>query len=531
MLKKILIFLGAVAAVLNIYSLGLLNDIKVETKTGKTEIVLDIDKVVNFTDFSITAPDIIVVDLIAIDNGMPGYYYQLNTQSGVKSLEIMKDEASNFLRVMIELDKRYKYSKEYRGNSVVITLDNAVSAENPTWRASENEAMTKAAKNELDQFKNEYIITMDVENADVVTLLRGISNYVGLNIVISNQVKGNVTVHVKDVPWKDLFDMVTRLAGLTYEEYPNMIRVGTFKEFAIEQSAMEESLPMVTRVYKLEFANPSDIQKALTPLITRRGRITIDARTNSIIVNDVSDVQAKVQSIIEKLDQKNLQVEIVVKVVELTRTTQKQLGINWSIDNVGISTANVTGGASLSQPMGGGTVSIGTIRNFGQINATLDALEIAGNSKTISNPRVTATNNEEAEILGGKQFFVQSMDAQGNVASNQYTVGTILRVTPHVNSTNDITLEIYAELSTVEGETTTRPVINTTQAQTIQMVQDGETVVMGGFVISQDSRRETGFPLLRSIPIIGHLFKSDTSNKDLKEVLIFLTPHIVQDIE
>lgn len=532
MFKKTLFVLTLISVFCSVSALGLLQDIEIRPAGNKTEIVLELDKVVNFTDFSITSPDIIVFDLIAVDNGLTGSYYEINNNSGLKSIEIMKDNESNFLRIMFEINDRYSYNKAYKGNSIIITLDNNVSGFD-AWNASENSAAMKENEQSISTLKTDYNITMDVENADVVTLLRGIADYIGINLVMSNSVSGNVTIHVEDVPWKDLFDMITRMAGLTYEEFPNMIRVGTYKEFATEQTAMQESLPLTTKVYKLEYATPRDMTAALKPVLSKRGVITTDDRTNSILVKDISDVHKKIQSIIAEVDKKNLQVEIVVKVVEINHDVSRSLGIDWNIANVGMSQANVVGGVGVNAPisLSAADVSIGTVRNFAQIDAILQTLEISGKSKTLSNPRITATNNTPANILGGTQFFVQSVDANGNIVNTQYTVGTILDVTPHVNSMKDITLDIEAELSTVSDPTSSRPSINTTNAKTVQMVQDGETVVMGGFVLEQESRTETGIPLLRSIPIIGHLFKSDETIKKSKEVLIFISPHIVKTID
>lgn len=529
MFRKSFFLFAALILVLNVSALGLLNDIDVSTVTGQTEIKLTLDKIANFTDFAITSPNIIVFDLIAIDNGLSGGYYSVSNGSGVKNIEIIKDFETNFLRVMVEVDDKYQYSKEYRGNDVIIRLDNSVRSDIATWKSSQNAPTTKEESGSITDTKSEYLISLDVENADVVTLLRGVAEYVGVNLVMSNQVSGKVTVHVKDVPWKDLFDMVTRLAGLTYDEYPNMIRVGTFNEFAKEQTAMQDALPLDIKVYKLEFAKPGLIMNALRPVLSKRGIITIDDRTNAIVVKDIIDVHNKILKIVEELDKKNLQVEIVVKVVEVSRNDTKSLGISWSLNNVGI--GQVVGSAGITNNIAGaGTVNIGTIRDFAQINATLDALEVLGKSKTVSNPRITATNNTQAEILGGKEFFVTSTGIDGSITSTKYTVGTILNVIPHVNSSQDITLEIQAELSTVQNEASA-PTINITKAKTVQMVVDGETVVMGGFILNEETRTESGFPLLRAIPIIGHLFKTDVTRNDSKEVLIFITPHIMKSIE
>ncbi|HAF07477.1 MAG: Type II and III secretion system protein [candidate division TA06 bacterium 32_111] len=533
MVKRIFILSFVLFLSLSAFSLGLLNEIEVSTSTGKTQVRFSLDKIANFTDFSITSPNMIVIDLIGIDNGLNGGYYKVNNGSGIVSFEIIKDYETNFLRVIIETDDKYSYSKEYIGNDIVVTLDKLSKADIPLWKASLTQPETKEQVEGATNKNSDFLISLDVENADVVTLLRGIADYVGVNLVISNSVVGRVTVHVKDVPWKDIFDMVTKLAGLTYQEYPNMIRVGTYKEFSSEQTAMQDALPLITTVYRLEFANPKVLQNALKPVLSKRGLITIDERTNSIIVKDIQDVQNRIQKIIEDLDKKNLQVEIVVKVVEIQLNNSKELGISWTLNNVGINQVSIGGGIQGVGPSTptAGTVSIGTTRDFGQLSARLDALEVAGKSKTVSNPRITTTNNTEANILGGKEFFLTTINTDGTVNYTKYTVGTILNVVPHVNSSEDITLEIEAELSTVTADAGGQPIINKTQAKTVQMVSDGETVVMGGFILQEDQRSESGIPILRAIPILGNLFKRDISSKNNKEVLIFITPHIIREVK
>ncbi|GEM_PF-2050050 len=533
MVRRIFVLFFILSLSLYAYSLGLLNDINVNTANGRTEIRLSLDKVANFTDFSITSPNMIVFDLIGIDNGLSGGYFKVNNGSGIISFEIIKDYETNFLRVLIETDDRYTYSKEYNGNDIIIYLNNKVRTDIPVWKASLQQPETKQQEEGITKKNADFLITLDVENADVVTLLRGIADYVGVNLVVSNAVSGRVTVHVKEVPWKDVFDMVTKLTGLTYQDYPNMIRVGTYKEFSSEQTAIQDALPLVTKVYQLEYATPKILQNALKPILSKRGVITIDDRTNSIIVKDIQEVHDKVVDVIEDLDKKNLQVEIVVKVVEVQLNNSKELGVSWNLSNVGINEVVVGGGIGGVAPSSvtAGTVNIGTTRDFGQLSAKLDALEVVGKSKTVSNPRITTTNNTVANILGGKEFFLTTINTDGTVNYTKYTVGTILNVIPHVNSAEDITLEIEAELSTVTADAGGQPIINKTQAKTVQMVLDGETVVMGGFILTEDQRSESGIPILRAIPIIGHLFKRDISSKNNKEVLIFITPHIIRDIK
>ncbi len=374
-------------------------------------------------------------------------------------------------------------------------------------------------------------ISLELENADLLTVLRGLAETAGINIIASKNVKGTVTVHLKDVPWIDALDVILKSVGFTYRIDPTgIVRIATGEEFKKEDEIEEMAQEKVTRMYSLEFAKAKDISKVLKKQLTKGGYIEVDERTNSVIVSDIPKVHKMISQMISDLDVPTKQVEIVVKVVEIDASLMNELGIDWTVSNIGIGNQVVVTNAGIqSGPTQTGFVNVGTVPSYAQLMATLGMMEEQHKITTIANPRVTATNNTKAHILGGDKFTIRTVDANGNPVTQMYTVGTKLDVVPHINSMDEITLEISAEMSSVEGAQTNTPIIHTVEANTEQLVKDGETVVMGGFINKTEDKGSVGIPFISKIPVLGMLFGKQSKNVQKKEVLIFITPHIVKN--
>jgi type IV pilus assembly protein PilQ len=157
-------------------------------------------------------------------------------------------------------------------------------------------------------------------------------------------------------------------------------------------------------------------------------------------------------------------------------------------------------------------------------------LEEKGKANTISAPRVSAVDNKKASILGGQRFGIPTRDMAGNTVIQFYTVGTKLEVTPHINSLEEITMEIHAEVSELDRASALagRPIITTSEADTRVLVKDGNTVVIGGFIRKKETKSVRGIPILKNIPIIGALFRETTTTYEDRELLIFITPTIIK---
>jgi type IV pilus assembly protein PilQ len=215
-------------------------------------------------------------------------------------------------------------------------------------------------------------------------------------------------------------------------------------------------------------------------------------------------------------------------------TATRSLGINWNLANLDVFDAGANEEVHITpDPVTGpaGTVKFGTVKSFGSLDATLNALEAANKANIISNPRITTVNNREATVIVGQQIPLIVQDFAGNAVTQLTTIGIKLSVTPHINTGNKITMDVHPEVSDLSSQATVAGgiIINTTMADTRVMVNDGETAVIGGLIRSNESDNNRGVPVLMDIPIIGHLFRTSTKVRQKRELLIFLTPKIIGD--
>ena len=382
-------------------------------------------------------------------------------------------------------------------------------------------------------------ITIDAQGAEIKTVLRTISDFAGKNIVYGPDVKGKVYVHIKDVPWEEALDVLLKAHGYAYREEYGMIRVAEasrlMKEELEAQTAerkKEELLPLITKIIFVNNSNAEELKEALQNIVSSRGKIDVDKGSNALIVNDIERNVEKIEEMVRALDRKTYQVDINAKLAEVDVEATRELGINWGLLNLhtsgfsGMGSASVSSGISLSA----GTLKFGTVRSWGEINAILEMLEQSNKANIISNPRITTMDNREASILVGKEIPLIVADEAGNPITELTKIGIMLRVVPHVNADKTITLDLHPEVSELQSESTAQGgvIISTSEADTRVVVRNGETAVIGGLIkkVKTDLRR--GVPILKDIPIIGGLFSSNSTADKKQELVIFVTPTIVE---
>ncbi len=387
-------------------------------------------------------------------------------------------------------------------------------------------------------------VSMDLENADVITVLRAMAEYSGRNMIVGSDVKGSVSMRLHNVSWGRAFEEIVKASGLVVEESGGIIRVMSPKQATENIRMREQGQELVTVVYPIEFAVASEITGSLAKILSSRGSIQVDKRTNALVINEVSYKQNEIAELIKLLDTATMQVEIMARIVDVDMDVTKDLGINWDITNMASYDNNVQSpgpdvaaaggkGVSIPQLLPTGsrpTISVGTIRSFAQLNATLSVLESKRKANTISNPRITSVNNKEAKIVGGKKIPISLRDESGNTVTSMYTIGMVLTTTPHINSSENITLDVKTEISDLDPTATILGgvVILTNEATTQIVLNDGETAVIGGLLQTKAGKSQSGIPILMDIPIIGALFRSTTTSTAKREILIFLTPHIIK---
>ncbi len=424
-------------------------------------------------------------------------------------------------------------------------------------------------------------ITMDFKEADIKDVLRIISYKSGMNIVSGEDVKGAVTIHLVDVPWQNALDVILRTYGFGYEKEGNIIRVRDLSKLGKEG--------LQTKVFSLSYARAKEASKSLEKMLSERGKIEFDTRTNLLIVTDIPANLSKLKEVIKILDKITPQAMIEAKIIEITLGDSEKLGIDWTMKIAAGGSKRPTTFPFTSEVKGTGTKMFPKVKvpsqlevvdtseysetgqliteskeekmwhklmpgfpsvasdkflfgtlDFSQFRAVLEILNSRADTNIISNLRITTLNNQEAKIFVGQVVpipkYTYSKESGTQVISGykDQEIGIKLVVTPNINDQNYITLSINPSIEQIIGSTGPngeRPIYSTRSAETKVMIKDGQTLVIGGLISEKKIKYRKKVPILGDIPLLGLLFskKEDTLSKT--DLLIFITPHIVRDTE
>lgn len=397
-------------------------------------------------------------------------------------------------------------------------------------------------------------IDMSVREADVVEVLRMFAQISGLNVVIQPGIRGTVTVELNNVPWDQALEQVLKINGLGFELEGNILRiapVGQLRREAQERQELEQakalSVPLNTILRRLSYANATQVATLLRSqggVLSQRGSVIVDRRTNTMIIKELPDFMDAVIAIIETLDTPEPQVMIEARIVETTKRFSRTLGIRWSFlgeasaelgTNTGLEFPNnidADGGVNL---LTGGdnaflNLSLGNVLNSFILDARLQAAEDEGLINILSAPKVATLNNQQASIQSGLQIPVQTV--ANNTVTVQFVNATLeLQVTPQVTAEGTILMDIdiskrEPQLAFAVQGATNAP-ISTKEATTRVMVRDGGTTVIGGIYEVSSDQGEDRVPGLANIPIIGHLFRNKRRTDENEELLIFITPRVI----
>ncbi len=405
---------------------------------------------------------------------------------------------------------------------------------------------------------------LDVTGADLRTVLRAISEFSGRNIVVAQTVRATVTIQLRNVAWQDALKAVLRANGLDYVEDGSVVRVDESGKLNTEKVEREtanartlELVPLETRIVKLNYANASEMTTPLQPALSKRGSIQVERRTNSLIVTDLpSNLDSVVKMAID-LDSTTPQIEITAKLVDVDASALRSLGIEWNVSPAKPEFwAGVDDGAGNKVLPGGGPVhnddytlqaageqntgisdpanrlTFGIFKDWASIEAQLQTLEEKRKANIISNPRITTVDNREAKIVVGQKIPLIVQDVAGNPVSQLQTIGIQLRVTPHLTQDRKIVMDLHPEVSDLSTQSTVQGgiIINTSEADTRVMVDDGQTAVIGGLIRTNESTVSRGVPILKDIPLISFLFSSQSTVRQNRELIIFVTPRLVTNL-
>jgi type IV pilus secretin PilQ/predicted competence protein len=414
-------------------------------------------------------------------------------------------------------------------------------------------------------------VSLDFQGADLRAVLRTFAEISGLNIVIDPTIQGTVDVALRDVPWDQALDIILRANKLGYIVDGTIVRVAPLTVLADEEAqrqklAEAQALAGELRVFTraLSYARAEDLRPLLTAtVLSQRGSIQTDARTNTIIINDLPDRVERAATLIGSLDSPQPQVEIEARIVQTTREFARTLGVQWGFNgradaalgntlpfafpnqgSIGGRTGTRQGatapdpqfdstGTAVNLPVTAATTGIGlalgSVNGALNLDLALSALERQGQGRLLSTPRVSTQNNVEAEITQGVQIPIQT------VANNTVTVtfkdaALTLKVTPQITASDTVIMRISVENASPDFSRSVNniPPIDTQRAVTQVLVSNGDTTVIGGIYVSREQASQDRTPGLYRLPLLGWLFKRDGITDESRELLIFITPKIIR---
>lgn len=377
--------------------------------------------------------------------------------------------------------------------------------------------------------------------ADIRTVIRSLAEYGKVNVVVAPNVQGSVTITLRNVAW----DQALKIIGQTYDlavvfEKDNYIRVLAAPDYRKEQTEVEkhnmekETLARLdVKIVRLANTAAAEVVASVKSLMTARGKVDADERTNSLILQEVPENLDRVVSFIKELDKPSRQIKISAQILEIYSTDANELGIDWTAGGKKI---YADGDRSISQTatQSGDRVTdpfvnynIVAIQRGWDVNAAISAIVSEGKGKIIAHPEITTIDNKEARIQMGQRVPIKQFDQSGNVVIQFEEVGTILSCTPHITAENQILMHLKPERSTLQPDPS-GIIINTNNAETNVVVNNGQTAVIGGLTTQDEKESEVGVPILKDIPIIGAIFKYTRKGVENRDLVIFVTPTIVE---
>ncbi|MCL4809226.1 MAG: type IV pilus secretin PilQ, partial [Thermoanaerobaculia bacterium] len=395
-------------------------------------------------------------------------------------------------------------------------------------------------------------LTLNLKDADIKDTLQKFSELTNLNIVLDPDVRGTVTVSLTDIPWDQALELILKINGLGYVLEGNVMRIAGTQKLANEENsrqallrAQENNRPTKTVIQKLSYASAQTTAGTAKKIMSPRGDIYVDDRSNLLIIKELPEYLPTVLDLIKSLDTPVPQVMIEARIVEATRTFLRQTGIDWSFNGVSSqTTGNTTGlifpnngsvAGTVSLPNGSEVLrmSMGNVLDTFRLDVAIQAAESRGLVKVVSSPKIMTQTNQAASVQSGFQIPVQT--TVNNTTTVLYIDATLrLDVTPQITAEGTVILDIKiqrrepaAGLNIAQGQNV--PLI-TRDAQTRLMVRDGGTAVIGGIFKLTANDGQSMIPGLWKIPLLGALFRNKTTQENTDELMIFITPRVMKSL-
>lgn len=444
------------------------------------------------------------------------------------------------------------------GNSAVMTIESAGDWEYIAYQANDlftidvKEINREAERNKRpDYFYSGERLSLNFQNIEVRSVLQLIADFTDLNLVASDTVSGSITLRLQNVPWDQALDLILKTKGLDKRQVGNVLLVAPAQEIAAReqqelesQRQLETLAPLRTEYIRVNYAVARDMEALIkaesNSLLSSRGSVAVDERTNTLIVNDTAAKLDEIRDVLRHLDVAVQQVLIEARVVIATSDLTDELGITWGgrrTTSVGSGSLEMAGGLANNMIVDFGrennnssSFTLGfTDKKSNLLDLEIFALASEGFGEVVATPKVLTADQQSAEIASGKEIPYQSSSGNQGTNTEFKEAELLLRVTPRITPEGRINMELEITNDSVGEIFGGVPSIDTNRVETVVLVDDGETVVLGG--IFQQTRNEGTYktPFFGDLPWVGRLFRRDFSNSKKAELLVFITPRLVKE--
>ncbi|HEX6925338.1 MAG TPA: AMIN domain-containing protein [Longimicrobiaceae bacterium] len=532
---------------------------------------------VRWSDFTLENPFRVVLDIEGARSDLAQASFDNIDRAAIASVRTSQYSA-DVVRVVVDLERpvRYSVTSDVEGLRVRLAVAEAFAP----WSSGSNGSYAASVRTELPQGRapeplpvqaQQAPITVNFQEADIRDVLASFAEFTGRSIVPGSGVEGKVTASIREQPWDVALQTILGAYGLAAQEMPSgIIQVDRLENL---QARMTQE-PVATRTFRINYVPVQEIQESLQSLTSERGKISFNSTTNTLIVTDVPSVLERIDQMVQQLDVRTPQVTIEAKIVFVNRTQAEELGIIYDLkDSRGNSLNRIHPAPDPQDPTqsthdnlvllsGNSIAALGNANSRVQgpqletlvslvlgrftLVSFLEALQLAELSDVQAAPVVTTLDNQQAEIWVGERTPIRVVDLASTGAAGGGGGGTTvtaprataelvdtgirLRVTPHITADRRILMEMHAERSSAQLAATDIGVIfQTQQGETRVMVNDGETAVIGGLTVTEVTNTQSGIPYLMNIPFIGRLFRTERKREQKRDLLIMVTPHIVDD--
>ncbi|MCD6292201.1 MAG: type IV pilus secretin PilQ [Deltaproteobacteria bacterium] len=419
--------------------------------------------------------------------------------------------------------------------------------------------------------QNNNPITIDFKGTDIQNVFRFLAEINNLNVVMSDDVSGTVTLRLKKVPWRQVLSIVLKTHQLGMEKEGNVVRIAPLTVFAEEERVLEDKRraeaerkktdediqATVLKILKVNFADINDVaSKIENAILSDRGSVETDPRTNSLIIRDIPDRISQAEGLLRELDEPVKQVMIEAKIVKIERRSASELGIQWGgawgkttndryygitgnndLGSTGAPPVNPGPGTAINSNYAVNLPSIAASSGIGLIFGKIDkynlslklsAMQGRGNARILSSPKILALNGHQARIGQGQEIPYQTTSGNDGTTTEFKKAELSLEVTPTITNNSMVSMEVIVSKDSKGENTTDGPAINTQTITTSLLLNDGETAVVGGIIESNKSKDNQSVPIVGNIPLLGWLFKHDIHSSDETELMIFITPRIIK---